>query len=216
MRRSDGKLCISEKERGKIWKDYMDRIMNVEYDWDHNVEGDAVEDPVVCVSIEELLQALNEMKTVNAPGPSEVSLELIAAGGGVGIQVMPEICQKVLDGFGMSAEWALGIVVPIFKGKGDIRGCSCYGAVKFVEHGMKVVERVLEKRLHVVVSVDEMEFGSMPERATVDAVFILRRMQEEYYAKGKTLYMCFVDLEKAFDRVTRKVLEWSMRKKGIP
>ena len=45
------------------------------------MEGDTIEGPVVCVSREELLQALNEMKTVNAPGPSEVSLELIAASG---------------------------------------------------------------------------------------------------------------------------------------
>ena len=32
---------------------------------------------------------------------------------------------KVLVGFGMPAELALGMVVPIFKGKGDITNCSC-------------------------------------------------------------------------------------------
>ena len=59
MRGSDGKLCFSKKDRGKVWKDYMEKIMNEENDWDH-VEGDAVEGPVVCVCREEVFQALNE------------------------------------------------------------------------------------------------------------------------------------------------------------
>ena len=59
-RGSDGKLCFSEKERGKVWKDYMERIMNEENEWNYNVEGDAEEgSPVVCVSREEVPQALN-------------------------------------------------------------------------------------------------------------------------------------------------------------
>ena len=49
----------------------------------------------------------------------------------------------------------------------------------------------------------------------MDAIFIVRRMQEEYQKKNKKLYMCFVDMEKAFDRVPRKVMEWAMRKKGL-
>ena len=36
------KLCFSEKERGKVWKDYMERIVNDVNDWDHNVEGDVI------------------------------------------------------------------------------------------------------------------------------------------------------------------------------
>ena len=60
MRESDGKLRFSEKERGNVWKDYVEGIMNEENDWDHNVEVDAVEGPVVYVSREEVLQALNE------------------------------------------------------------------------------------------------------------------------------------------------------------
>ena len=47
----------------------------------------------------------------------------------------------------MAVEWALSIMVPIFKGKGDIRNCSCNRAVKLLEHGMKLVERVLKKVL---------------------------------------------------------------------
>ena len=33
----------------------MERIKNEENDWDHSVEGDAVEGAVVCVSREEVL-----------------------------------------------------------------------------------------------------------------------------------------------------------------
>ena len=44
--------CFSEKERGKFWKDFMERIMNKGNDRDHNV-GDTVEGPVVCVSRED-------------------------------------------------------------------------------------------------------------------------------------------------------------------
>ena len=38
-----------------------------------------MEVPVVCVSREEVLQALNEMETGKVPSPSEASLELIVA-----------------------------------------------------------------------------------------------------------------------------------------
>ena len=82
-------------------------------DWDDNVEGDAVEGTVVCVGREEMLQAFNAMKTGNAHGPSEVSLELVTPSI-VGIQMMAEICHRIIDAFGMPVEWALSVVVPIF------------------------------------------------------------------------------------------------------
>ena len=59
-----------------------------------------------------------------------------------------------------------------------------------------------------------MQFCIMSEGGTIHAVFILR-LQEESHGKGKKLYMCLVDLEKAIDRVPRRVLEWVMTKKGI-
>ena len=55
--------CVSVRRKKLVWKDYLERIKNEENEWDHNVEGDAVEGPVVCVSREQVLQAFNEMKT---------------------------------------------------------------------------------------------------------------------------------------------------------
>ena len=77
----------------------------------------------------------------------------------------------------------LSILVPMFKGKVYIRNCCCccYGVVKLLERGMKVVERFCR-----MVSIDEMQFGFMPEIGAIDAVFVLGRMQEEYHAKGKS------------------------------
>ena len=44
----------------------------------------------------------------------------------------------------------------------------------------------------------------MREKSTFDTLFVLRRMEEEHREKEKNLYMSFVDLEKAFDKSTKK------------
>ena len=59
------------------------------------------------------------------------------------------------------------------------------GTAAAVEHGLQLVEMVLEKRLCRIVTVDDMQFLFMPVRGRIDAVFILMRLQEEYYSRGK-------------------------------
>ena len=50
----------------------------------------------------------------------------------------------------------------------------------------------------------------MPGNGTIDAIFIDRQIQEKFGAKKKDLYFTFVDLEKTFDCVPRKVVTWAM------
>ena len=162
-----------------------------------------------------MMEAMQRVKSGKATGPSEVSVEMIVASGEIGVKVMMELCQHILDSRRMPDEWKTSVIVPIFKGKGDVMSCRSYREVKLLEHGMKIVERVLEKRIRTLVNLNKMQFGFMPGKETVDAIFIVRRTQEKYQKKVKKLYMCFVELEKAFDVVPRKVMEWAMRKKGL-
>ena len=69
-----------------------------------------------------------------------------------------------------------------------MRDRGAFRGVKLLEHGMKVVERVFEKRLRAVVDIDDMQCGFMPGKGTVDALFIVRMLQEKYERKKRKLF----------------------------
>ena len=99
----------------------------------------------------------------------------------------------------MPKEWELSTLIPIYKGKGDPMECGSYRVIKLLEHGMKALERVLKRRLRMKVNIDDMQFGFMSGKGTVDAIFIVRQLQEKFMEKRK-------DLLYAFDRVPRDVV----------
>ena len=142
-------------------------------------------------------------------------MDMIIASGKFGVGVIKKLCQRVLDGKGMPEEWKASVAVPIFKGKRNVMDCRAYRGVNLLEHAMKIVEGVLKNRIKGLVTIDDIQFGFMPGKGTTHALFILRRMQEEFREREQKLYMCFVDLDKAFNRVPRKVTEWALRKKGL-
>ena len=65
---------------------------------------------------------------------------MIVASGKIGVDVMIELCQRVLDGREMPDEWKTNVIVPIFKGKGDVMSCGSYRRVKLLEHVMKLLK----------------------------------------------------------------------------
>ena len=60
-----------------------------------------------------------------------------------------------------------------------------------------------------MVNINEIQFGFLPGRGTTDAIFIVRQLQEKYIAANKLHYFAFIHLEKARDRVPRKVPWWA-------
>ena len=93
--------------------------------------------------------------------------------------------------------------------------CGSYMVIKLLEHAMKVLERLIEGRVRKIVKIDSKQFGFMAGRSTTDAIFMVRQLQEKYLAKNKELWIAFVDLEKAYDRVPREVVWRALRCLGV-
>ena len=106
-------------------------------------------------------------------------------------------------------------IVCLYKGKEDELERGNYWGLKLTEQVMKVLERIVDGLIRQLVSIDCSQFGFVPGRGTTDAIFVVRQLQAKYLAANKRLYMAFVDLEKAFDRVPQKVIWWVLRKLGV-
>ena len=167
----------------------MERLLNIENDWDGVLEGDKVEGPCELINEKEVEEAIKVMKAGKAGGPSEVMGEILKAAGKKGIKRLTELCNQVVREGAIPREWELSILIPIFKGKGDPMEYGPYRAVKLLEHGMKVLEGVLEKRLRQKMKIDDMQFGFVPAKGTVDVIFMVRQLQEKFLEKRKDLFL---------------------------
>ena len=58
------------------------------------------------------------------------------------------------------------------------------------------------------LNIDNIKFDFQLGRETADVIFILCQINEKHLPKYQPLYFTFVDLEKTFDKIPRKVLWW--------
>ena len=84
-----------------------------------------------------------------------------------------------------------------------------------MEQSTKVWEKILKGRFREIVEIDENQYGFQQGKSTVDAIFVMKQLQERYGGK-KELFHIFVELEKAFDRVPRETIVWVLRRQNVP
>ena len=193
-----GEMLMNEDSKQKAWLEHYQRLLNVEFDWDpdHLSYQPPVEGPPIPITTDMVKKAISQMKAGKAPSPSGIVVEVIRAASDMGASMIRDIAAAIICNCKVPSDWEQSFIVCLYKGKGDALERGNYCGLKLTEQVMKVLEGIVDGLIRQLVSIDDYQFGFVPGR-------------------GKRLYMAFVDLEKAFDPVLRKVIWWGMRKLGV-
>ena len=159
--------------------------------------------------LELVIKAIKLMKCGKAAGTSLIVAEMLKVSEVEGTQQIRDLIEDIIHFGKIPTEWEESIIVSLYKGKYIALERGNYRGLKLLDQVMKVLERVAENFLRQV-RINDMQFGFIPVEVTTDAIFIVRQLQEKFYAINKTLYMAFVNLEKAFNHVPRRVIWWAL------
>ena len=104
--------------------------------------------------------------------------------------------------------------------KKDRTECGNYRVISLVAHAGKILLKIIAYRLseyceRVGILLEE-QSGLRPIRSTTDMMFVIRRLQELARKKRIPLYVCFIDLTKAYDSVDRTLLWTVLARFGGP
>ena len=101
-------------------------------------------------------------------------------------------------------------VITIPHKKGEKTECGNYRGISLVSHAGKVLFKVVARRLSAYCEAKglspEEQCGFRPDRSTMDMMFVVRKLQEIGWKAGVSLFMFFIDLQKAYDTVDRTLL----------
>jgi hypothetical protein len=82
-----------------------------------------------------------------------------------------------------------------------------------MSHIKKFWEIVIEHSLRKLITVSKNQFGFILGWSNMETIFLIRPLMERYREQKKDLYMIFIDLEKAYDKISRNIMWLALEKK---
>ena len=170
-------------------------------------------------SVAELYAAVKKLKNNKAPGIDGIINESICHTFANLKHFWCVLFNKILETGILPEEWQTGVIIPIYKNKGDKNDPNNYRGITLLSCSAKFFTAVLNERLHIFTEtlniLSENQAGFRPNHSTTDHMFVLKCMNDLIRSRKKKLFCAFVDYEKAFDKVWHAGLWTKLIRLGI-
>jgi hypothetical protein len=164
------------------------------------------------------MSAIRKLKNGKSAGPDGLIGEFFKHSSESVISFLVNVFNYLFDNGIYPEHWSETIILPLFK-KGDVNNANNYRGISLCNVSSKLYSSVINNRLQEWVNLNnitgEYQAGFKKEYSTTDHIFTLLAAIQRQFANNQKLYVAFVDFEKAFDSVSRKLLWPVLIKNGI-
>ena len=169
-----------------------------------NENNDYLNAPITASEIEKCIRKLKNSKS---SGTDNVLNEYIKNTKEILLPIYVKLFNYIMDTGVIPTSWVEGVIVPIYKNKGDSLDPNNYRPITLLSCMGKLFTAVLNSRLTTYLEennlLDENQAGFRKNYSTVDHIFTLHCIIELLRFQKKKLFCTFIDFSKAFDSVWR-------------
>ena len=219
IRNKEGDFIDSPEEAKDRWVEHFSEILNrpppeEEASIEPSEPLDINTDPP---PIGEIKEAIRGLKNNKSAGPDNIVAEILKADLEETAKILKPLIDQIWHSEVFPDDWRNGHLTVLPK-KGDLTKCGNYRGIMLLSVPGKVLSRIILSRIKSKVdkNLRPNQAGFRPGRSCADQTAALRIIIEQCCEWNASLYINFVDYEKAFDSLDRKTLWKLMAHYGIP
>ena len=164
------------------------------------------------ISADEVRLALRLLKCKKAAGTDGIAGEFLKYAGEIIVPFFVSFLNALFDKGIYPDTWCESLIVPLYK-KGDVNKPDNYRGISLSNISSKIYGIIINRRLQDWVNehnlTGEFQAGYKKGYSTIDHLFTLLACVQKQFLNNRKLYVAFIDFEKCFDSINRKLL-WSV------
>lgn len=168
------------------------------------------------VLYEEIELAIKELKNNKCPGEDKITNEIIKIGKSELIPPLLILFNKILTTEEIPSQWRKSQIILLFK-KGSRTDIGNYRPISLIPTICKIFTKIIQRRIANTLELFQAEeqAGFRKNRSTIDHLHVVNQLIEKANEYRITLYMCFVDYNKAFDSLEHTKIWEALEKANV-
>ena len=215
-------IITNSEDRRDRWREHFSEILNRDDPEDPIEEEESTETEMTNINtnpptLNEIYNAIKMLKNGKAPGHDGIQAELLKSDIHYTSKKLQVIFNEIWEKEQTPTNWRRGLIFKIPK-KGNLKECKNWRGITLLPIFSKVLGRIVIDRIKKGIDskLRKEQAGYRTNKSTIDQIFILRNIIEQSNEWQSSLYIHFIDFEKAFDSIHRESLWKIMKSYGIP